>query len=261
MLQRARAHRGEGETGRRHQAFLGSGDRDVHTPVVHAEIHRAERCDDVGHQQSGVAARVEGAANRGNVARYRGRGVGLHREHRLDAMPAIDAQPLLDPIEVERASPVAVRLLDHGTEIRCELAPGPGEHAGGRSEDEVALADQVRQRRFPCAVPVGSVDEYPAVGSEHLCEVVEARIGDVDEVGVHVVDGGAVHRGEHSVGDVGGPRGHQEVAATQEVRVTHVVRFRCDGGWIRAMRGPGSRTPAGGGLYIHDSGLYSDGDA
>ena len=234
-LQGARAHRGECESGRGHQPLLRPGHRHVHAPVVHPEVGGAERRDDVGHQQGGVAAGVEGAAHRRDVARHRGRGVGLHRQHRLDAMVPIRTQPLLDAARVECASPVAFQLLDLGAEVARELAPGPGEHAGGGHQHEIALVDEVHERGLPGAVAVGGVEEHPALRPEHPGEVGETRIGDGHEVGVDQVDGGAVHRGEHAVGDVGGPGGHQEVASAQEFRITHGRWFGCGQGRIGAL--------------------------
>ena len=229
-LQRARAHRGERESGRGHQSLLRPGHRHVDAPVIHPEIDGAERCDHVGHQQGGVTAGVEGPAHRRDVARHRGRGIGMHREHRLDAMAPVRAQPILDAVRIECASPVTGELLGLRAEVVRELAPGLGEHAGGRRQHEIAFPDEVRQGRFPRAVAVGGVEEYPAGGPEHPGEVVEARLGDGHEVGVDQVDGGSVHRGEHPVGDVGGPRRHQEVAAAHRLHVVvHGDGFECGG--------------------------------
>ena len=106
---------------------------------------------------------------------------------------------------------------------------------------------------------VGGVEEDPAVGPEHLREVVEAGFGEGHEVGVDQIDGGAVHRGEHAIGDVRGPRSHQEIAAAQEFRVTHDRWFGCGEGSVGAMPKIGmSRTVASDGLYIDASGLYSN---
>ena len=136
-------------------------------------------------------------------------------------------QPLLDAARVECASPVAFQLLDLGAEVARELAPGPGEHAGGGHQHEIALAEEVHERGLPGAVAVGGVKEHPALRPEHPGEVGEARIGDGHEIGVDQVDGGAVHRGEHAIGDVGRPRRHQEVAAAQEFRIAHGRWFEC----------------------------------
>ena len=45
----------EAEAGRRHQALLRAGHRDVDAPVIHLERHAAERGHGVDHEQRGMA--------------------------------------------------------------------------------------------------------------------------------------------------------------------------------------------------------------
>ena len=168
-----------------------------------------------------MPARVEGATYRRDVAGHRCRGVGMHREHRLDAVLAVRVQPLLDTCGVECTPPVARNLLDLGSDVLRHLAPGRREHAGGGDEHEIALADHVRERRLPGTVTVGGVEEYPTTRLEYPRQAIEAVLRSRHEVAVHQIDGGPVHRGEHAVGDVRGPRRHLKVSAALGRRVVH----------------------------------------
>ena len=49
----------EGEPGRKHESLLGSGDRAVHAPLVHAEVDARDRADSVDEEQRRVGELVQ----------------------------------------------------------------------------------------------------------------------------------------------------------------------------------------------------------
>ena len=81
-VQRCRVGRHEGHAGLQHQSFLRRADDDVDAERVHLERRRAERGDDVDDEQRGMAGRVDGAAQRGQVAGGAAGGVRCGRRTR-----------------------------------------------------------------------------------------------------------------------------------------------------------------------------------
>ena len=91
--------------------------------------------------------------------------------------------------------------------------PLVGEEAGFEHQDGVAGRQQVGQARLPRAMAGGVVHEQMLVGAQHAFHAGERRIIDLDEIRVVEVDTGAVHRPQHTVGDVGRAGVGEELAA------------------------------------------------
>ena len=83
-LQRLRADADDREAGREHEALLAAGDGDVDAPLVHAEVHRADRADAVDEEERRVLGRVHRLADGGDVGADAGRGLVVGDEDGLD---------------------------------------------------------------------------------------------------------------------------------------------------------------------------------
>lgn len=201
----ARVRRNEAETGRRHQAFLRAGHRDVDAPFVHVERHAAERSHGVDHVQRGMAARLDRLADRLDIVLHAGGGIDLDDHDGLDRVLLVAAQPLLDLVRPHRAAPVALEHLDLGAHQRSRMAPADREPPALQHQHLVAARQHVAQRRFPGAVTVGDVDVGFALGRKQVRDVAEQALGQIGHLLGVDVDRRTMHRLQHRIGHRGGP--------------------------------------------------------
>ena len=77
-------------------------------------------------RSAGWPAASSAAAQRRDVVADRRGGVGLHRQHRADRVAAVGAQPLGDPVRVDRGAEAEVHHLDLDAHLPRRLPPSRG---------------------------------------------------------------------------------------------------------------------------------------
>jgi tripartite ATP-independent transporter DctM subunit len=105
-FERFLAHRSKGESGRKHQSFLRTGDRYIDSPVVVAIVDGGQRGDGVDHQESGMIGCVQRAPDVSDGRHASGRGFAMNNAYRFDGVVAILAQPRFDGRSVHAPPPI-----------------------------------------------------------------------------------------------------------------------------------------------------------
>ena len=100
------AHRVEGEAGRQHQALLRTCHRDVDAPGVVAIVDRSQRGNRIDQEESRVLGRVDGLTNGRNVAHHARGSLVVDDADRLDGVPGVFLQALLDGFGIGRLAPI-----------------------------------------------------------------------------------------------------------------------------------------------------------
>jgi hypothetical protein len=98
-----------------------------------------------------VASIIKSLAYGGNVRAHTGRGLVVGGEHRLDHVGFVGLQDLSVTIGRQAMAPRRLNDLDLKPVALTHIDPAMREHAVARSEDLVARAQRVGQRRFPAA--------------------------------------------------------------------------------------------------------------
>ena len=87
--ERGRTCPDEAQARRHHEPLLRTGHSDIDTPAVHLEGHRAERRDDIDHEERTVTARIDGLAQCRDVVHDAGSRVHLNDQDGLEIACAI----------------------------------------------------------------------------------------------------------------------------------------------------------------------------
>ena len=203
----------EAEAGRRHQAFLRSGHRDIDAPRVHLERHAAERSDGIDHEQRRVTGRLDRLADGFDVVDHARGGIDLDAKDRLDGVILVLPQPGFDLGRPHRAAPVALQHFDLDAHRGGGIAPADREPAALQHQHLVAARQHVAERRFPGAMAVGDVDVGLSRGGEQPAEIAQQAVGQLHHgVGIDV-ERRAMHRAQHFVGHCGGSGDRQKFPA------------------------------------------------
>ena len=211
----------EAEPWRQHQPLLRPGDGDVHAPLVVPVVDRRQGGDGVHHQQRRVTGAIDGPAHLGDAAGDAGGSLVVDDQHRPDAVGVVLGERPLDLRGIRAMAPVTGE--DHRVESQAASQAGPesGEVACLGHEDLVARIEGVDQRGFPGPGARGGKDDDRGPGLEHGLAAFQHRAAQGGKLRSPVVDGGAIHRPEHPVRDVGGPGDLQEMtSAPHHVRST-----------------------------------------
>ena len=212
--QRPGARRDDREAGRQHEPLLRPGDRDIHPPLIHPEVEAPDRAHPIHHEQRRVARGVDRAAGAGHVAGDPGGGFVVHHHHRLDAVPAVLAQRVLDPVQRSALPPLGLEHLDVQAETLGHVDPEVAELAEAGREHLVARGEGVGQRGLPASGAAGGKDEGLGFGGlEHPLEILEQPQRQGGEAGGAVIFHRDVHRAEHPVRHVGGTRNKEMITA------------------------------------------------
>ena len=119
--------------------------------------------------------------DRGDVVHNSGAGIDLQGENRLDSAAVVLAQAALDLSRAHGMPPVAFEKLDLQAEPRGGITPIDGKLAALQRQDLVAPRQDIAQRRFPRAVPVGDVDVTVPLSREQPAEVAQQTVGQRDQ--------------------------------------------------------------------------------
>ncbi len=138
-------------------------------------------------------------------------------EHGLDPMLPVVRQHLAHRQRIGAAAPVGVQGNDVEAESGRHLLPQMGELAGAGDQYAVAFLQRVDQRRFPGPGAGGGEDADDTLGAEHRAEFLDDLPPQGAEFRAAVVDGVAVHRAQHAIGQVGRAWRVQEVPAGYEM--------------------------------------------
>ena len=95
-VERFLRNRREPQAGRQHQAFLRTGDRDVHFPLVVPEVDRPKRGNRVDDEQGGMAGAIHRAADLDDAAGDARRRFVVHDDNRLEFVIRVGRQPRFD---------------------------------------------------------------------------------------------------------------------------------------------------------------------
>ena len=136
-----------------------------------------------------MAGGIDGAAHVADAGCNPGRGFVVHHAYRLDALPGVGAQALLDRIRIGAVAPVGRQEFDLQAELRRHLLPQGGEVARFGHQHAIAGRQAVHQGSFPRAGTGGGVDHYFALGALenalHPREHALAEIGELRTAMVH----------------------------------------------------------------------------
>ena len=199
--------------GGQHQALLAAADGEVDAPGVHLVFHAAQRGDRVGQQQRRMLGLVDGAADLGQRQHHAGRGLVMDGQHGLDLVLLVPGQTLGDLRDIGALADIGRDQLDLDAEVVGHLGPASREIAGLDHQHGLAGREQVGECGFPGAVAGRRVHEQVLVGLEHPLHAVVAGVVDGHEFVRHEVDHGAVHRPQHTLGNVGRARIVEELAS------------------------------------------------
>ena len=95
-----------------HQPFLRSGDGEIDTPLVHAEVDAANRANAIHVEHRRMVGGIDGAPHRLNVAGDFGGRLIVDDQHAFDGMDFIGAQRFLNTLRGSTHAPFLV-LHDH----------------------------------------------------------------------------------------------------------------------------------------------------
>ena len=167
--QRAIAGRDEAEAGRRHQALLRAGHRDVDAPFVHLERHAAERRHGVDHVQRRMAGGADRLADAFDVVEHaRGR-VDLRHQNGLDLVRPCPARSRASTSSVRTARRQSPLSTSTSAPISlARMAPADRETPALQHQHLVAARQHIGQRAFPGAMAVGDVDVGFVLGGEQI---------------------------------------------------------------------------------------------
>ena len=152
--------------------------------------------------------------DRCDVVHHSGTGVDLQRKNRLDCAGPVLAQAALDLGRAHRTVPVALENLDLEAESGGGFAPIQPKLTTLQNKDFVAPGQDIAQRRFPRAVPVGDVNVTAPLSREQPAEVAQQTVRQRDQRLRKNLHRGALHGLQHLVGDRGRSRYSEELAAT-----------------------------------------------
>ena len=110
-LERLGARAQNAKTRGQHQAFLRTGYRHIHAPVIKAEIDRAQRRDGVNKQQRRMLGLVQCFANAGDVRGDTGSRLVMAGQHRFDAMLGVGLQNISVLLQRHTGAPLAIHNL------------------------------------------------------------------------------------------------------------------------------------------------------
>ena len=206
----------ERETRRRHQALLRARDRHVDVPGVHFEGHTGERRDRVDHDERRMPRLGDGLPDGRNVVDDPGRGVDLDREDRLDPACPVGAEAVPQCVGIDRTARGGGEQLHLEAEDLGHLGPGPAEHPALQGQHPIAAAQAIDERCLPGAMAVCGVQKGLASGSDNFLQIGYAAHCYLDNLTRIEIDRGAMHRGQHLVGNGRRTRDGKEFTAAAD---------------------------------------------
>src|SRR2546428_499988 len=120
-------------------------------------VDRSERRNGVDHVEGRMAGGIDGAAQVADAGGNPGRGFVVHYAYRLEALPGVGAQALLDRVRIGAVAPVGRQEFDLQPELRRHLLPQAGEVARFGHQHAIAGRQAVHQGSFPRAGAGGEV--------------------------------------------------------------------------------------------------------
>ena len=133
--------------------------------------------------------------------------------HGLEGVTLVGGEPRLDSRGIDAATPVAGHVLDRDAQSLRELLPERRKMPGLEGEHAIARRERVDERRFPGARAGSAIDRDRRLRAEDPLHARDHVLGEREEIGSAVIDGGAVDRAQHPVRYIGRTGDLQEVAA------------------------------------------------
>ncbi len=193
--------------------FLRAAKRHVNPPFVVPVVNRGERGDGVDQQQRRMLAPGHGFADLADAARDPGRGLVVHDHDRLELVLAILAQT---PLDDGRSTPCRQSPGTNSTSkprrlaICCHSAANcPVSNISTLSPGESVLTSEASQAPVP---DEGKIYDRSGALKDGFAPL-ENLFAQSGELGTAMIDGGALNRPQHPIGNIGRPRYLKEVTA------------------------------------------------
>ena len=150
--------------------------------------------------------------DRREIVHHARRGIDLDDENGLDLARGIGGEALRKRRGIDGAPRITLQDFNLDAHHPRHVAPPEREQAALEHQHGLASRQHVGERGLPAAVAVRGVDVGAPRRPEDLRQILEKAVRDSDHVAGVDVDGRSMHRGEHGVGNVRGPRNAEELA-------------------------------------------------